>query len=816
MDRYDWVSTTTGRHCFASGCGEQFDLWDEGRTSEFSMYGSGVTNYFKFVKWSCWVMLILSLIHLPVLCVNMLGTNEMIGLSLNAAMTTFGNLGSASEVESVTIPGCDAAEFNFDRCDVSKNRLAWILAYLDVAGIFFFVLAWLWLCKFHGKESRVLNRSTVSASDYTIRLMSVPGDATELELAHFFAELTGEAVAAVHLAFNNGKEITSYIQRGKVMHQRHKCIQRIRYEKTMNRQSNGYKKRLRKLMREREDLTASVCQKDEKRSKIATGNQRAIQAFVTFETEMGLIKAMSTFSLSWIKRNCCCYPTRLLFKGSRLDIDQAPQPSTILWENLEYTSGQQIVRKCFTTSVALMAILFSVYITFLARDYKIKVLQEASRPCPSGFFEQDPAHQIKVVEQDLDLSHCYCRTLSTFDQWSINQCHEHILSSLQATATSYAAGFIVVFTNIFFTLLMDRAGRFEKHHSLDEMEASNMVRVFLLKFVNTGCIVLLYRQRWLQRLVGVQFSDASDLNTFGVEWYATGGMSLITVMLLNIFAPHVGSFMAYFRHRAKIRRLEKKLTDDMETSDSHKVWYSQEDLNDFYRGPEFRLNYRYSQVLVTMFVCWMYAISMPLMPVLGAISCYISYWVDKFLFCNFYKAPPMYSDAMGKKSTMLVGFLVLLHILMSMWMLGSEEIFQGVPLLGEYYPSKNLKSGVDRTASTLVQAKLFKKHLFPLQMALIAFVGYVVAIRLSTSFIRRLCGCLRCLTCSSSRSGDIRSLKKNMNTVQVNYSSARDRELIKGLSTYNILQNPTYQEAFAISPGMTLFCQMYNSVSLTA
>ena len=303
---------------------------------------------------------------------------------------------------------------------------------------------------------------------------------------------------------------------------------------------------------------------------------------------------------------------------------------------------------------------------------------------------------------------------------------------------------------------------------------------------------------WLQRLVGVQFSDASDLNTFGVEWYATGGTSLMIVMLLNIIAPHAGSFVAYLRHRAKIRRLEKTLTEDMETSDSHKVWHSQEDLNDFYRGPSFRLNYRYSQVLVTMFVCWMYAISMPLMPIFGAISCYISYWVDKFLFCNFYKAPPIYSDAMGKKSTVLVGCLVLLHTLMSMWMLGSEEIFQGVQLSGDHHPS-NLRSGVGEATSSM-QVKLFKKHLLPLQMTLVAFVGYMVSTHLSTSFIRRLCGCLRCLTCSS-RSGEIRTLKKNMNTVQVNYSSARDRELIKGLSTYNILQNPTYQEAFAITPG---------------
>ena len=450
-----------------------------------------------------------------------------------------------------------------------KNKLASMYAYIDVIGTTFFVIALLWLRKFEGKESRVLNRSTVSASDYTIRLRSVPEDTTEKELAIHFAEVTGEAVAAVHLAFNNAKEIEMYVQRGKVMQQRYKCVQRIRYEKTMMKQNKGQRKRLRKLMREREDLTLLVRQKDEKRSKVINKRIKAIEAFVTFETEAGFVQAMAHYQLNWFQKVCCCYPERLKFKGMRLKIEQAPEPSTIMWENLEYSSNSRFFRKCLTTSVALLAILFSVMLTFLARDFKSKVIENASLPCPAGFFDQEPEYQLELVENDLDLSHCYCSTLSSIEQWNINQCHDHLMTSSKATATSYGAGFIVVFMNLFFTWLMDKAGVFEKHQSLDKMETSNMVRVFLLKFVNTGCLVLLYGQKWLQRLVRISFDDDSEFN---VDWYATGGTSLMIVMLMNIVAPHVGSFVAYFRHRAKIRRLERNLTSNKETKDSYRVW----------------------------------------------------------------------------------------------------------------------------------------------------------------------------------------------------------------------------------------------------
>ena len=670
-----------------------------------------------------------------------------------------------------------------------KNKLAELYAFIDIIGVVFFVVALWWLRKFEAKESRVLNRSTVTASDYTIRLTSVPEETTEKELAIHFAELTGEAVAAVHLAFNNAREIDMYVQRGNVMQQRYKCVQRIRYEKTMNKGSQGQRKRLRKLMREREDMTLLVRQKDEKRMKVISKRQKAIQAFVTFETEAGFVEAMTQYHLNWFRTHCCCYPEKLKFKGARLKIEQAPEPSTIIWENLEYSSRARFFRKCLTTSVALLAILFSVGFTFLARDFKSKVLENTSMPCPAGFFDQVPAYQLELVRNDLELSHCYCSTLGKLEQWNIHQCHDHLITTSQATATSYGAGFIVVFMNVFFTWLMDRAGGFEKHQSLDEMDKSNMVRVFLLKFVNTGCLVLLYGRKWLQRLVRVRFDDAPDFN---VDWYATGGTSLMIIMLFNIISPHVATLVAYSRHRAKIRRLEKNLTGEKETSDSHRVWYTQEELNGFYRGPPFKLNYRYSQVLVTLYVCWMYATSMPLMPILGAASCYLSYWVDKFLFCNFYRTPPMYTDEMGKRCTSLLGYLVILHLGMSLWMMGNEEIFEGEPLSGQQYPDgvRNLNRGF--------RAKLAKKHLFPIQMALVLYMAGMLMSRVSSTFLKKICGCLRCLTCS--KGNKLKNLKNNMNTVQVDYSSARDREIIKGLSSYNILQNPKYQEAFAITP----------------
>jgi hypothetical protein len=277
-------------------------------------------------------------------------------------------------------------------------------------------------------------------------------------------------------------------------------------------------------------------------------------------------------------------------------------------------------------------------------------------------------------------------------------------------------------------------------------------------------------------LVGVRFDDASEFN---VDWYFTGGSMIIITMAINTFVPHVGLIVAYFRHNRKIRRLE---------SDSHRVWYTQEELNDSFKGPEFQLNYKYTQVLVTIYVCWMYAISMPLLPVLGALSCYITYWVDKFLFCNYYRTPPMYSDSMSKTSTSLLGYLVILHLVMSLWMMGCEEIFQGEPLSGQKHPTQ---LGYGIRSSTLGET-LLKEHLLPLELALFVFVAGTLVSNISSTFIGKICEFLRCLFCMTGEK--VRARRSSMNTVQVNYSSAANRGIIKGVSSYDLLQNPTYKD----------------------
>lgn len=789
MKPYHWRKTTLGRHCTVGGCGEQLDLWNEGQVSEFSQFGSGITNYFKFQKWCCWIMFILSILHVPVIFFNLQANNN--GYESNLlAMTTLGNLGD-SELELIKIPKCDEDAYHFDNCYISKNFLAILYSSLDAMGTVIVIFGFYWLRLFQKTEVNHLNRATVDASDYTLRAKGIPPDITEREIAVHFAKLTGEAVADVNLAFNNANEIRMYSSRGAIMKQRFKCIQQIRYEKSIGQHIKGKKqsakRRLASLLRQRKRLTISVDYRDALRDSRMKQNPDAIQAFITFDTERGFLKAISSYQMSWIKSLFCFYPDELKMKGYKLSVSQAPEPSTIIWENLEINERKRFLRKSLTTFVASLAILLSIFFTFRAREFKLDAMERMKALCPQSFLDLNEENQYDAVVENDSLADCYCANLDTQGRLGESICVSFVRNQIKATSMTYGAACMVAFMNMFFTILMDRAGSYEKHHSLDEMESSNMTRVFLLKFANTGLLVLLYSSTIIQTIVGVKFEDPHNFN---VEWFETGGVGIIIVMIINIFSPHLGSMFSYFRYRSRIAKVERNLTEDYETDENYKIWYTQEELNSVYLGPPFRLNYRYTQLLVNFYICWMYAISMPILPIIGFLSFFCSYWIDKYLFCNFYRIPPKYSDKIGSRSTSLIGYAIVLHILMSCWMLGNSQIFPG-----EYFSDRGAES--IEVGDLTITDVVFKKHIMILIAIGIFFVTNSFLQRFLSTFVHALTKVTRCLVCSIGNK--VQKLTKVMNTVQVSYSGARERGVIKGLASYNIMQNPKYQEAFAIT-----------------
>jgi hypothetical protein len=191
---YDLISTTTGRHCFLYGCGEQCDLFNEGQISQFSLYGAGVTNFYKFMKWLIWSFAMMSLISFPPMLLNIYGpTLSNVGLT-DLAVTTVGNLANPDTNGTISIhfPGCNNYGFSIVTCDFNQYTLSQFYTWLEVGAMIFMCISYAWLRTFEKLEERAIDKNVISASMFTVAVTNLPAQCTELELKQHFLQVLQE------------------------------------------------------------------------------------------------------------------------------------------------------------------------------------------------------------------------------------------------------------------------------------------------------------------------------------------------------------------------------------------------------------------------------------------------------------------------------------------------------------------------------------------------------------------------------------------------------------------------------------------------
>jgi hypothetical protein len=79
---------------------------------------------------------------------------------------------------------------------------------------------------------------------------------------------------------------------------------------------------------------------------VGVNNHRALCAFVTFEDPVGFVRCLDLYPDNAMQR--LLQPTALRFKGRRIKVFKAPEPSIILWENL---STSKSVCECVSVCV---------------------------------------------------------------------------------------------------------------------------------------------------------------------------------------------------------------------------------------------------------------------------------------------------------------------------------------------------------------------------------------------------------------------------------------------------------------------------------
>lgn len=828
MRPFPW-DASAGRHCWLEGWGEQLDLWNEGMVSEFSQYGPGIVLYFKFVKFMYWIFIVLSILYMPLLLVNSYGEGivDASGLSM-VALTTIGNLGNPSNISSLDIPGCK--NFNFliedflqdaSSCEVDKTELGVFYSLVDVFAMIIVVMGIRWLQEFELQESQSLDRMSVSPSDYTIRVPWVPASATDENIKDFF-QRNGKKVYLIFFGYDDGDLIEAYTDRANLLYKKYIIGQKIRYYRTQLRaehktveqnsdmtcgewlasffdgryttsRENHLLDQRALITQEIEDLDYSLAQDQ------AETWYQPLCAFVSFNDERHMIQAIRENERSALRRLInymgCWKNKEQMFLGQYfLSCKRAPAPSTIIWENIKYSFSDRIKRRSVTNLISLAAIFCSVLVSATSEHYQsTRLQQKEAAVCPQDF-DQWPVDEQKDYVQsqnrlnpDMDYTHCYCNLLSYQEQADDGMCRGFYYDTLLIVFLQVAAVAMVAGTNAFITVLLNKMAKsFEKHHSMDGIESSVFLRVFVLKFIGTGLLYIILNIDGLQELAGE--NDLDD--DFSLEWYSSVAPLIVAVMVTNMAAPHMPTLYRYYKQRRRVVKYELNDVQGIDAPRKTDGIFCQDQLNEMYLGPEFHLHLRYAQILVAYFVCMMYGVGIPILMPIGALHFFITFWFDKIMFIRYYRLPPYYDESVSTQASNLLVPGVIVHLAVSGWMLSNGAIFSTKQ---NFETREAAEEYAGDSSDDPFLMRVTQAHVLPITVCLVVIMMYV-SIKF---FFGKSFSILRTLI-SVFTTSVVSEANKVQNVAEVSYENARARGIIKGLPTYNVLLNPVYRDAFRV------------------
>lgn len=155
-----------------------------------------------------------------------------------------------------------------------------------------------------------------------------------------------------------------------------------------------------------------------------------------------------------------------------------------------------------------------------------------------------------------------------------------------------------------------------------------MYKLFIVSFINTGVIIFVVNVN-----LGINIERfplfAGDYEEFSVDWYRVIGATIAFTLLFNIVSPHLAN--GFFVCLGAMKRC----CDRGCTCDRRKTkQIIQADYEDVNTGAMFLIEYRYSQILTTLFIIMMYSSGIPLLYIIAMVSFFVQYWFDK-IFCKY-------------------------------------------------------------------------------------------------------------------------------------------------------------------------------------
>jgi hypothetical protein len=143
----------------------------------------------------------------------------------------------------------------------------------------------------------------------------------------------------------------------------------------------------------------------------------------------------------------------LKFKNKLITVDDAPEPSTILWENLGYSSVNIFFRRSIAVLLSVFLILCSLAIILgqkvvAGRSFSNGYNNDVNAVCPSNFYDYTKGEQRDYVRKNPASKHCYCDQFSLIKQENDSFCKSYFQKNVNAQVLTFFSSFVILLVNM--------------------------------------------------------------------------------------------------------------------------------------------------------------------------------------------------------------------------------------------------------------------------------------------------------------------------------------------------------------------------------
>eukprot|EP00930_Biecheleria_cincta_P041351 TRINITY_DN28339_c0_g1_i1.p1 TRINITY_DN28339_c0_g1~~TRINITY_DN28339_c0_g1_i1.p1 ORF type:complete len:1153 (-),score=221.99 TRINITY_DN28339_c0_g1_i1:37-3198(-) len=353
----------------------------------------------------------------------------------------------------------------------------------------------------------------------------------------------------------------------------------------------------------------------------------------------------------------------LLFQGCGIRVQKAPEPSEILWTNVDCPTLKRRVKTLIVTLSFIVLLSLIICALAWAQQVRENASVDLGSSCQTGSNVTTGANSTLSVT-------CQCELVGLSDVLQNrpsgirDTCDSWLRKQLESQGITAGVTVGTIIINVVAAVLINFLADYMQPVFISSRFSSALVMTFGLKTVTLGIVVFLINLDSQISLFGLNglfgLVGAGNYADMSKRWHLVVGPEITTLFAGSLCNPLFG--LALVVKFWLVKWWFQKKTEK---------W---KDMKALFTPPQFPLHIQHADQLSAMFAAAIFSSALPFLYVLVGVRLFVMYWTDKYVFLRGCSKPLRYSQQMVETCCSWLQTAAFLHAICAILVYGNTEL----------------------------------------------------------------------------------------------------------------------------------------------